>query len=150
MAENDKMKKIGEIVWSIGIGGLVSFYFMQFSVANLLPLSKSIDEMIQQEKMNDIGNGPFEIIILFIGIFCLLISPLFLKWDENYGRMILCLLLFGFVDFVGVIVVIARGQMFLLYEIVIWLSFIYLAWFCLCVFKILYRWTKILIKDLIY
>lgn len=134
--------RIGKGLLSFGLGGIAAFYMIQFSVIKLLPLSKEMKEIMQNGASQDFGIGVFVAVILLVSLFALLAAPLFFQWDENAGIKILILLLAFCSDAVGMLTVIVRGEIFLSYMVVIWISSIYIAWFSLGIINIVYQWVK--------
>ena len=132
----------GKGLLSFGLGGIATFYMIQFSSIRLLPLSKEIKEIMLNGITKNFSVGIFETVILLISLFALLAAPLFFNWDENAGIKILILLVVFFSDAAGMLTVIVRGEIFLTYMAVIWASSIYIAWFCLGILNILYLWVK--------
>ena len=134
--------RMGKGLLSFGLGGIAAFYMIQFSVIKLLPLSKEMKEIMLNGASQDFGVGVFVSVILLVSLFALLAAPLFLQWDENAGIKILILLLVFCSDAVGMLTVIVRGEIFLSYMAVIWISSIYIAWFSLGIINIVYQWVK--------
>ena len=135
-------KQIGNGLLAMGIGGLMAFYLIELSRIRLIPFSETLKSMIISGNIKSLGGEIFESLILLVSFFSMLTAPLLICWDQSAGKKILGLLFILFVDIAGIVSVIARGEIFLLYMIVIWVSAVYITWFCFGIFRILHQWIK--------
>lgn len=135
-------KKVGKALLSLGIGGCAACYLIELSRTELLPFAKKVETAIQTGMFQSVGIGMIETFIFLCSIFSLLTAPLFLQWNKKEGKKILILLFLLFIDVSGVVTVIARGEIFPLYMFILWISSVYVTWFCLELLGVLYAWVK--------
>lgn len=147
MKKENIFKKLGKVLFSIGVGGLIACYLIRLCEIKLLPLSEPIKRMVISGNMEDMRNSMLEVIILLISTYALFVAPLFIHWNKSFGKRVLVLLFVFFIDLSGSVIALASGEISLLYITVIWLSSIYVTWFCVGIAGIIYSWLQVGTKD---
>lgn len=135
------MHKVGKWFMIIGIAGLLSLLFIEWSRWNLVPLSEKINlvrvsEIYREFQIEFIEGG-----IATVSIFTLFTAPSLIRWDNNRSVINVSLLLLAIIaDVAGIIAVITRGEIFENYVIVIVLSMCIYVKNILEMIQKLYHW----------
>lgn len=137
-------KYSGKGAFSIGIGGLISLFIIEYCRFKLIPFftgTNALYNFIVDNKLEDITN--IEFIIMFISIIAIIFAPLLTK--RNSKKMfkltfIVLLLFFESVCFVSIIINPSITKPFILLTTI---TFISLVWFSIDILKVIYSWTKI-------
>jgi len=132
-----------EILFSIGAGSLLAFYLIELCKVKLVPLSDEIEKLILTGNTQAIYMGLLEYVIFMVGVIAILIAPLLSQRNKGVGIKVFLLLVLALIDIGGVITVIAQGRVFSTFILVVWISSVYMTWFCIGVMKIIYGWIKI-------
>ena len=117
----------GKFFLIVGIGGLLAQYLLQLSRNILFPYSMEIKKSIEAGLVPDIDIEMLDVYGCMLSVLLLLIAPLFLRKDPQKKRKILIIVFLFFADMCGILVVIARGEIFLSYRVLIWISSIFLV-----------------------
>ena len=135
------MHKVGKWFMIIGIAGVLSLLFIEWSRWNLVPLSEKINlvrvsEIYREFQIEFIEGG-----IATVSIFTLFTAPSLIRWDNNRSVINVSLLLLAIIaDVAGIIAVITRGEIFENYVIVIVLSMCIYVKNILEMIQKLYHW----------
>ena len=135
------MHKVGKWFMIIGIAGLLSLLFIEWSRWNLVPLSEKINlvrvsEIYREFQIEFIEGGRAT-----VSIFTLFTAPSLIRWDNNRSVINVSLLLLAIIaDVAGIIAVITRGEIFENYVIVIVLSMCIYVKNILEMIQKLYHW----------
>ena len=122
------MHKVGKWFMIIGIAGLLSLLFIEWSRWNLVPLAEKINLVAVSENYHEFS------------IFALFTAPSLIRWDNRSVINVSLLLLTIIADVAGIIAVITRGEIFENYVIVIVLSMCIYVKNILEMIQKLYHW----------
>ena len=126
------MHKVGKWFMIIGIAGLLSLLFIEWSRWNLVPLSEKINLVRVSEIYREFHTEFIEGGIATFSIFALFAAPSLVRWDSRSAINVSLLLL--------AIAVITRGEIFENYVIVIVLSMCIYVKIILEMIQKLYHW----------
>ena len=135
------MHKVGKWFMIIGIAGVLSLLFIEWSRWNLVPLAEKINLVAVSENYHEFHTEFIEVGIATFSIFALFTAPSLIRWDNRSVINVSLLLLAIIADVAGIIAVITRGEIFENYVIVIVLSM------CIYVKKYLRNDTKVVSLD---
>ena len=127
------MHKVGKWFMIIGIAGLLSLLFIEWSRWNLVPLSEKINLVRVSEIYREFHTEFIEGGIATFSIFALFAAPSLVRWDSRSAINVSLLLL-------AIIAVITRGEIFENYVIVIVLSMCIYVKIILEMIQKLYHW----------
>ncbi len=134
------MHKVGKWFMIIGIAGLLSLLFIEWSCWNLVPLSEKINLVRVSEIYREFHTEFIEGGIATFSIFALFAAPSLVRWDSRSAINVSLLLLAIIADVAGIIAVITRGEIFENYVIVIVLSMCIYVKNILEMIQKLYHW----------
>ena len=116
------MHKVGKWFMIIGIAGLLSLLFIEWSRWNLVPLAEKINLVAVSENYHEFHTEFIEVGIATFSIFTLFAAPSLVRWDSRSAINVTLLLFAIVIDIAAIISVIARGEIFETYIIMIVLS----------------------------
>ena len=129
---------------SIGIGGIISLYIIEYCRINLLPVLGGTDVLYKFIVDNNITSiNKIEVFIMFISIIAIISAPLLTKRNSKKRFeifLIVILLSLELVCFMSVIIYQYINTLFILGTSI---TVIYLVWFSIDVLKEIYFWTRI-------
>lgn len=134
------MHKVGKWFMIIGIAGVLSLLFVEWSRWNLVPLSEKIKLIALSQNYHEFQTEFIEGVIATISIFTLFAAPSLVRWDNRSVINVSLLLLAIIADVAGIIAVITRGEIFENYVIVIVLSMCIYVKNILEMIQKLYHW----------
>ena len=148
MQEEKKQRRVN--FWSRflcvgGLGGLLTYMMIELSKTKLLPLHEKVLSLIQEGQVRELGTGITENIILLVSILVLLAGLVIQEGNKATALKVFCLSVTAMFNMVGVIVTISKGEISLLYIVIVWVSAMYIVWILIDIFKSLYKW--ITVKD---
>lgn len=142
------MRKVGKWFIIIGIAGVLSILFVEWSRWNIISLSKKLHSIILNENSYVFKANFIEGIIGTVSIFSLLAAPFFIKWDRSSAINIASLIAIIFIDVSAFITAVARGEIFGFYIIVIFLpACFYMKIIIIEVLQRIYHWIRIETKT---
>lgn len=106
------MHKVGKWFMIIGIAGLLSLLFIEWSRWNLVPLAEKINLVAVSENYHEFHTEFIEVGIATFSIFTLFTAPSLIRWDNRSVINVSLLLLAIIADVAGIIAVITRGEIF--------------------------------------
>ena len=112
------MHKVGKWFMIIGIAGLLSLLFIEWSRWNLVPLSEKMNLVRVSEIYREFQTEFIEGVVATVSIFTLFTAPSLIRWDNRSVINVSLLLLAIIADVAGIIAVITRGEIFENYVIV--------------------------------
>ena len=124
------MHKVGKWFMIIGIAGLLSLLFIEWSRWNLVTLAEKINLVAVSENDHEFHTEFIEVGIATFSIFTLFAAPSLVRWDSRSAINVTLLLFAIVIDIAAIISVIARGEIFETYIIMIVLS--------MCIYCLLY------------
>ena len=130
------MHKVGKWFMIIGIAGLLSLLFIEWSRWSLVPLSEKMNLVRVSEFQTEFIEG----VVATVSIFTLFTAPSLIRWDNRSVINVSLLLLAIIADVAGIIAVITRGEIFENYVIVIVLSMCIYVKNILEMIQKLYHW----------
>ena len=136
------MRKVGKWFRIIGIAGVLSILFVEWSRWNIISLSKKLHSIILNENSYVFKANFIEGIIGTVSIFSLLAAPFFIKWDRSSAINIASLIAIIFIDVSAFITAVARGEIFGFYIIVIFLSACFYMKIIREVLQRIYHWIR--------
>lgn len=136
------MRKVGKWFIIIGIAGVLSILFVEWSRWNIISLSKKLHSIILNENSYVFKANFIEGIIGTVSIFSLLAAPFFIKWDRSSVINIASLIAIIFIDVSAFITAVARGEIFGFYIIVIFLSVCFYMNIIIEVLQRIYHWIR--------
>ena len=136
------MRKVGKWFIIIGIAGVLSILFVEWSRWNIISLSKKLHSIILNENSYVFKANFIEGIIGTVSIFSLLAAPFFIKWDRSSAINIASLIAIIFTDVSAIITAVARGEIFGFYIIVIFLSACFYMKIIIEVLQRIYHWIR--------
>lgn len=136
------MRKVGKWFIIIGIAGVLSILFVEWSRWNIISLSKKLHSIILNENSYVFKANFIEGIIGTVSIFSLLAAPFFIKWDRSSAINIASLIAIIFIDVSAFITAVARGEIFGFYIIVIFLSAYFYMKIIIEVLQRIYHWIR--------
>ena len=116
------MHKVGKWFMIIGIAGLLSLLFIEWSRWSLVPLSEKMNLVRVSEIYREFQTEFIEGVVATVSIFTLFTAPSLIRWDNRSVINVSLLLLAIIADVAGIIAVITRGEIFENYVIVIMVS----------------------------
>lgn len=116
------MYKVGKWFMIIGIAGVLSLLFIEWSRWNLIPLSEKIKLTVLSQNYHEFQTEFIEGVIATVSIFTLFAAPSLVRWDSRSAINVTLLLFAIVIDIAAIISVIARGEIFETYIIMIVLS----------------------------
>ncbi|MGU8438674.1 hypothetical protein [Clostridium perfringens] len=129
---------------SIGLGGLISLYIIEYCRINLIPFFNGKNSLYNFILDNNITSiNEIEIFIMLVSIIAIISAPLLAK--RNSKKMfeiflIVILLFLELVCFMSLIVYQYITTLFILGTVITWS---YLVWFSIDILKEIYLWTRI-------
>ncbi|MDQ0149615.1 hypothetical protein ACFO6R_16100 [Eubacterium multiforme] len=129
-------------VFSLGMGGLVAIYFIEFCRIRIIPNLKSINSNFYEVFItnNMIHIDTIELYGIIISIILIMIAPL-LREKENLTICFFIVIIFiESVSFMSVFVHQSITKLFILGTI---LTSVYLIWFIIDILKSIYNWIHI-------
>lgn len=136
------MRKVGKWFIIIGIAGVLSILFVEWSRWNIISLSKKLHSIILNENSYVFKANFIEGIIATVSIFSLLAAPFFIKWDRSSAINIASLIAIIFIDMSAFITAVARGEIFGFYIIVVFLSACFYMKIVIEVLQRIYHWIR--------
>ena len=100
------MHKVGKWFMIIGIAGLLSLLFIEWSRWNLVPLAEKINLVAVSENYHEFHTEFIEVGIATFSIFTLFTAPSLIRWDNRSVINVSLLLLPIIADVAGIIAVI--------------------------------------------
>lgn len=134
------MHKVGKWFMIIGIAGLLSLLFIEWSRWNLVPLAEKINLVAVSENYHEFHTEFIEVGIATFSIFTLFAAPSLVRWDSRSAINVTLLLFAIVIDIAAIISVIARGEIFETYIIMIVLSMCIYVKIILEMIQKLYHW----------
>ena len=134
------MHKVGKWFMIIGIAGLLSLYFIEWCRWNLVPLAEKIKLVAVRENYLEFHTEFIEGGIATFSIFALFAAPSLVRWDSRSAINVTLLLLAIVIDAAAIISVIAKGEIFEYYVLVIVLSMCIYVKNVLEMIQKLYHW----------
>ena len=134
------MHKVGKWFMIIGIAGLLSLLFIEWSRWNLVPLAEKINLVAVSENYHEFHTEFIEVGIATFSIFTLFAAPSLVRWDSRSAINVTLLLFAIVIDIAAIISVIARGEIFETYIIMIVLSMCIYVKNILEMIQKLYHW----------
>lgn len=132
--KNMKKENISKYLLILGIGGFIALYFIRLSKVQLLPLSKKLEEMISSGNYDAATYiGTAEVFIILSIMIAIMICAL------TYHIKLFIFLALLFLDLAGIMSVIASGEIYPLYILIIYISSVYITWICFSVLSRMYR-----------
>ena len=104
------MHKVGKWFMIIGIAGLLSLLFIEWSRWNLVPLSEKMNLVRVSEIYREFQTEFIEGVVAIVSIFTLFTAPSLIRWDNRSVINVSLLLLAIIADVAGMIAVITRGE----------------------------------------
>lgn len=129
---------------SIGIGGIISLYIIEYCRGNLLYTfdgTNNLYEFIIDQNIISINN--IEVFIMGISIIALISAPLLTKRNSKKSFEIFLIVILLFFELVCFMSVIIHQDITVLFILGTTITVIYLVWFLIDVLKIIYFWTRI-------
>lgn len=136
------MRKVGKWFIIIGIAGVLSILFIEWSRWNIISLSEKLHSIILNENSYVFKANFIESIIGTVSIFSLLAAPFFIKWDRSSAINIASLIAIIFIDVSAFITAVARGEIFGFYIIVVFLSACFYMKIVTEVLQRIYHWIR--------
>lgn len=136
------MRKVGKWFIIIGVAGVLSILFIEWSRWNIISLSEKLHSIILNENSYVFKANFIEGIIGTVSIFSLLAAPFFIKWDCSSAINIASLIAIIFIDVSAFITAVARGEIFGVYIIVVFLSACFYMKIIIEVIQRIYHWIK--------
>lgn len=136
------MRKVGKWFIIIGIAGVLSILFIEWSRWNIISLSEKLHSIILNENSYVFKANFIEGIIGTVSIFSLLAAPFFIKWDRSSAINIASLIAIIFIDVSAFITAVARGEIFGFYIIVVFLSACFYTKIITEVLQRIYHWIR--------
>lgn len=136
------MRKVGKWFIIIGVAGVLSILFIEWSRWNIISLSEKLHSIILNENSYVFKANFIEGIIGTVSIFSLLAAPFFIKWDCSSAINIDSLIAIIFIDVSAFITAVARGEIFGFYIIVVFLSACFYMKIIIEVIQRIYHWIK--------
>lgn len=136
------IRKVGKWFIIIGIAGVLSILFIEWSRWNIISLSKKLHSIILNENSYVFKANFIEGIIGTVSIFSLLAAPFFIKWDRSSAINIVGLIVAIFMDVSAFITAVARGEIYGFYIIVVFLSACFYVKIIIEVIQRIYHWIK--------
>ena len=134
------MHKVGKWFMIIGIAGLLSLLFIEWSRWNLVPLSEKMNLVRVSEIYREFQTEFIEGVVATVSIFTLFAAPSLVRWDSRSAINVTLLLFAIVIDAAAIISVIAKGEIFENYVIVIVLSMCIYVKNILEMIQKLYHW----------
>lgn len=134
------MHKVGKWFMIIGIAGVLSLLFIEWSRWNLVPLAEKINLVAVSENYHEFHTEFIEVGIATFSIFALFTAPSLIRWDNRSVINVSLLFLAIIADVAGIIAVITGGEIFENYVIVIVLSMCIYVKNILEMIQKLYHW----------
>lgn len=100
------MHKVGKWFMIIGIAGVLSLLFIEWSRWNLIPLSEKIKLTVLSQNYHEFQTEFIEGVIATVSIFTLFAAPSLVRWDSRSAINVPLLLLAIIADVAGIIAVI--------------------------------------------
>ena len=113
------MHKVGKWFMIIGIAGLLSLLFIEWSRWNLVPLAEKINLVAVSENYHEFHTEFIEVGIATFSIFTLFAAPSLVRWDSRSAINVTLLLFAIVIDIAAIISVIARGEIFETYIMIV-------------------------------
>ncbi|MGL9921168.1 hypothetical protein [Enterococcus sp. DIV1758] len=139
------IKRFGsKFVFSLGLGGLISLYIVEFFKVKMLPHLNNFNklhEVLADNNILSIGN--IEIIIFIVSMVSIISAPLLSLNDSKKNYSVVGLIILLFVEMVAVLSVCVSQQIGNLFIVCTTILCVYLIWLLLDILKIAYAWTKI-------
>lgn len=104
------MHKVGKWFMIIGIAGLLSLFFIEWSRWNLVPLAEKINLVAVSENYHEFHTEFIEGGIATFSIFALFAAPSLVRWDSRSAINVTLLLFAIVIDAAAIISVIAKGE----------------------------------------
>ncbi|MDD3186554.1 MAG: hypothetical protein PHT76_14780 [Anaerostipes sp.] len=136
------IKVLGKIAFVIGIGGFLPYYFIEYVKIKVPMIAAKIRPLIMEKGFQGTSIERWESFVLVSGIFLLLFAPFIVGYGKRAWFHLFTLMFLWFINSAGIIISIARGNIFFAYIIVMWVSSIYVTWFICNTMKKLYYWIK--------
>lgn len=136
------MRKVGKWFIIIGVAGVLSILFIEWSRWNIISLSEKLHSIILNENSYVFKANFIEGIIGTVSIFSLLAAPFFIKWDRSSAINIASLIAIIFIDVSAFITAVARGEIFGFYIIVVFLSACFYMKIITEVLQRIYHWIR--------
>lgn len=134
------MHKVGKWFMIIGIAGLLSLLFIEWSRWNLVSLAEKINLVAVSENYHEFHTKFIEVGIATFSIFALFAAPSLVRWDSRSAINVTLLLFAIVIDAAAIISVIAKGKIFENYVLVIVLSMCIYVKNVLEMIQKLYHW----------
>ena len=134
------MHKVGKWFMIIGIAGLLSLFFIEWSRWYLVPLAEKINLVAVSENYHEFHTEFIEGGIATFSIFALFAAPSLVRWDSRSAINVTLLLFAIVIDAAAIISVIAKGEIFENYVLVIVLSMCIYVKNVLEMIQKLYHW----------
>lgn len=97
------MHKVGKWFMIIGIAGVLSLLFIEWSRWNLIPLSEKIKLTVLSQNYHEFQTEFIEGVIATVSIFTLFAAPSLVRWDSRSAINVPLLLLAIIADVAGII-----------------------------------------------
>lgn len=147
MENKIQLKVFGKMAFIMGIGGFLAYYFIQYIKFKVPMIAAKIRPLIMEKGFQAIHIEGIEFFIFASSLFLLLLAPFLIECGKKENTRtwihIFILIFLCFINSAGIIISIARGNIFFAYIIVIWVSSIYVTWIMYNTMKKLYQWIKI-------
>lgn len=104
------MHKVGKWFMIIGIAGVLSLLFIEWSRWNLVPLAEKINLVAVSENYHEFHTEFIEVGIATFSIFALFTAPSLIRWDNRSVINVSLLLLAIIADVAGIIAVIVLSM----------------------------------------
>lgn len=136
----ERMHKVGKWLMILEIACVFSLLVIEWSRWNLLPLSTKFNLILAQANLYEVKTQFIEGVIATIGIFSLFAAPSLLRWDNKSIVNVILLLLSIFLDICGSLSVIARGEIFTFYVLIILFSMLVYVKITIEILQKIYTW----------
>lgn len=141
------MQKVGKCFMIIGIAGILSLLFVEWSRWNLVPLSAKFKAIALSKNYSQFNTEFIEGIIGTVSIFTLFAAPSLLRWDNRSEINIMGLIFAIVMDIAGIMTVIVRGEIFGSYVVIVLLSMCIYVKNTIDILHKLYHWIKTGTED---
>jgi hypothetical protein len=142
----EKYKSRGAL--SIGIGGIISLYIIEYCRINLLPVLDGTNVLYNFIiDRNITGINKIEVFIMCVSIVAIISAPLLAKRNSKKGIEIFLIIMLLFFELASFMSVIIYQYITILFILMTTITAIYLVWFVIDVLQIIYDWTRINNSD---